>query len=120
MITLPRDFDPNTKYPVVVYGYSGPGSQTVANRYGRGLWGRYMNQEGYITFAIDPRGTGGRGTDFKYLSYKDIGKWVVTDQAEGAKYLKYGVGFKIVQMEITPRINNSNVTIHEKFIIKFL
>ncbi len=88
MITLPRDFDPNKKYPVIVYGYSGPGSQTVINRMGRGLWDRYMNQEGYITFSIDPRGTGGRGTKFKYLSYKDIGKWVVTDQVEGAKYLK--------------------------------
>jgi dipeptidyl-peptidase-4 len=87
MIALPRDFDPNKKYPVIVYGYSGPGSQVVANRQGRGLWDRYMNQEGYITFSIDPRGTGGRGTDFKYLSYKDIGKWVVKDQVEGAKYL---------------------------------
>lgn len=86
-ITLPRNFDSNKKYPVIVYGYSGPGSQTVVNRQGRGLWDRYMNQEGYITFSIDPRGTGGRGTEFKYLSYKDIGKWVVTDQVEGAKYL---------------------------------
>ena len=88
MITLPRDFNPNNKYPVIVYGYSGPGSQVVANRTGRGLWDKYMNQEGYITFSIDPRGTGGRGTDFKYLSYKDIGKWVAIDQVEGAKYLK--------------------------------
>lgn len=87
-ITLPRDFDPNKQYPVIVYGYSGPDSQTVINRMGRGLWDRYMNQEGFITFSIDPRGTGGRGTEFKYLSYKDIGKWVVTDQVEGAKYLK--------------------------------
>jgi dipeptidyl-peptidase-4 len=47
-----------------------------------------MNQEGYITFSIDPRGTGGRGTAFKYLSYKDIGYWVVRDQIEGAKYLR--------------------------------
>jgi dipeptidyl-peptidase-4 len=86
-ITLPRDFDLNKKYPVIVYGYSGPGSQTVINRQGRGLWDRYLNQEGYITFSIDPRGTGGRGTEFKYLSYKDISKWVVTDQVEGAKYL---------------------------------
>jgi dipeptidyl-peptidase-4 len=89
VITLPRDFDPNKKYPVIVFGYSGPGSQTVVNRPSRYfLWDRYMNQEGYITFSIDPRGTGGRGVDFKYLSYKDIGKWVVTDQVEGAKYLK--------------------------------
>lgn len=87
VIALPRDFDPTKKYPVIVYGYSGPGSQTVANRQGRGLWDRYMNQEGYITFSIDPRGTGGRGTVFKYLAYKDIGKWVAHDQVEGAKYL---------------------------------
>lgn len=88
MIALPRDFDPTKKYPVIVYVYSQPGSQTVVNRQGRGLWDRYMNQEGYITFSIDPRGTGGRGTAFKYLAYKDIGKWEVTDQVEGAKYLK--------------------------------
>lgn len=87
MITLPRDFDPNKKYPVIVYGYSGPGSQVVANRATR-LWDRYMNQEGYITFSVDPRGTGGRGTEFKFLAYKDIGKWVVHDQIEGANYLK--------------------------------
>ncbi len=86
MIALPRDFDPSKKYPVIVYGYSGPGSQVVANRQGR-LWNKYLNQEGYITFAIDPRGTGGRGTAFKYLAYKDIGKWVAHDQVEGAKYL---------------------------------
>ena len=46
-----------------------------------------MNQEGYITFSIDPRGTGGKGTKFKYLSYLDIGTYVVKDQVEGAKYL---------------------------------
>ena len=87
-ITLPRDFDSSKKYPVIVYGYSGPGNQTVADRYGRGgSWNRYMNQEGFITFSIDPRGTGGRGTEFKYLSYKDIGKYVEKDQVEGAKYL---------------------------------
>jgi len=89
VMTLPRNFDPNKKYPVIVFGYSGPGSQSVVNRSSRYfLWDRYMNQEGYITFSVDPRGTGGRGIDFKYLSYKDIGKWVVTDQVEGAKYLK--------------------------------
>lgn len=87
MIALPCDFDPTKKYPVIVYVYSQPGSQTVVNRQGRGLWDRYMNQEGYITFSIDPRGTGGRGTAFKYLAYKDIGKWEAHDQVEGAKYL---------------------------------
>ena len=87
-ITLPRDFDPTKKYPVIVYVYSQPGSQTVVNRQGRyWMWDRYMNQEGYITFSIDPRGTGGRGTAFKYLAYKDIGKWEAHDQVEGAKYL---------------------------------
>ena len=89
MMTLPRDFNPDLKYPVIVFGYSGPGSQVVANRpVSYYLWHKYMNQQGYITFSIDPRGTGGRGTDFKYLSYKNIGKWVVIDQVEGAKFLK--------------------------------
>ena len=88
MIALPRDFNPQEKYPAIVYGYSGPGSQTVVDRQGRWwLLNKYLNQKGYITFSIDPRGTGGRGTHFKHLAYKDIGKWVVHDQVEGAKYL---------------------------------
>lgn len=85
----PADFDPNKKYPVLVFGYGGPGSQMVVNRWGgtRGLWHQMMTEKGYIVFCLDNRGTGGRGKAFKNLAYGDISKWAVHDQIEGAKYL---------------------------------
>ncbi len=85
----PHDFDPAKKYPVLVYGYGGPASQIVLNRWGgnRTLWHQYMTEQGYIVFCVDNRGTGGRGKAFKNLAYGDLSKWAVHDQIEGAKYL---------------------------------
>lgn len=95
-ITKPADFDPNHKYPVIVYGYGGPGSQTVENRWGMGksysrlqrqLWHQMLTEKGYIVFTLENRGTGGRGKAFKNIAYKDLSEWSVQDQIEGAKYL---------------------------------
>lgn len=92
----PNDFDPTKKYPVLVFGYGGPGSQMVVNRWGMGsrhrhlqqyLWHVMMTQKGYIVFCVDNRGTGGRGKAFKNLAYGDLSKWAVHDQIQGAKYL---------------------------------
>ncbi len=85
----PPDFEPNKKYPVLMYVYGGPGSQTVQNRWGgrRGLWFQMLAQHGYIVASVDNRGTGARGADFKRVTYKKLGQWEVHDQIEAAKYL---------------------------------
>lgn len=85
----PANFDAAKKYPVLVFGYGGPGSQMVVNRWGgsRTLWHQLLTEKGYIVFCVDNRGTGGRGKAFKNLAYKDLSKWAVHDQIEGAKYL---------------------------------
>lgn len=85
----PTNFDPNQKYPVLVYGYGGPGSQLVVDKWGgkRTLWHQFIAEHGYIVFCLDNRGTGGRGKAFKNLVYGDLGKWAVHDQIQGAKYL---------------------------------
>lgn len=85
----PYNFDPNKKYPVLVYGYGGPGSQMVIDRWAgsRTLFHQYMTEKGYIVFCLDNRGTGGRGKAFKNLAFHDLGKWSVHDQIEGAKFL---------------------------------
>jgi dipeptidyl-peptidase-4 len=89
MITKPKNFNPAQKYPVLIYGYSGPASQLVRNVWGRrGLWNTYLTQKGYIVFTIDQRGTGGRGKAFKNLAYGDIGKYMLKDHIEGVKYLR--------------------------------
>ncbi|MFH1851820.1 MAG: S9 family peptidase [Candidatus Neomarinimicrobiota bacterium] len=89
-ITLPRDFDPARQYPVIVFGYGGPGSQSVQNQWGNRnyLWHQYLGQQGYIGFAIDNRGTGGRGKAFKNLAYGDLSALLVRDQIAGVEYLR--------------------------------
>jgi dipeptidyl-peptidase-4 len=83
----PSGFQENNKYPVLMYQYSGPGSQSVSNSWGSRTWHQLLVQKGYIIVVIDGRGTGGRGAEFKKQTYKQLGKLEVEDQIAGAKYL---------------------------------
>ncbi|RLD09360.1 S9 family peptidase [candidate division KSB1 bacterium] len=87
-IIKPVDFDSTKKYPVLIYGYGGPGSQMVRNSWDYSiLWYTLLTQHGYIIFTIDNRGTGGRGKAFKNLAYGNIGKYALGDHIQAAKYL---------------------------------
>ncbi len=85
----PHDFDPAKKYPVLMYVYGGPGSQTVRNSWGGSnfIWYQLLAQKGYVIASVDNRGTGARGVKFKKITYKNLGKWETNDQAEAARYL---------------------------------
>lgn len=85
----PTNFDPSKKYPVLMYVYGGPGSQTVADSWGgsRAKWNAYLAQKGYIIVSVDGRGTGYRGSAFKKSTYKQLGKYELIDQIEAAKWL---------------------------------
>jgi dipeptidyl-peptidase-4 len=85
----PPNFDPSKKYPVLMYVYGGPGSQTVTDAWGgsRYLWHQVLAQKGYIVASVDNRGTGSRGRDFEKVTYLNLGKWEVHDQMEAARYL---------------------------------
>ncbi len=85
----PTDFDTSKKYPVLMYVYGGPGSQTVKNSWGGGnyLWYQSLAQQGYIIVSVDNRGTGARGEEFKKMTYQQLGKYETIDQIEAAKWL---------------------------------
>ena len=85
----PADFDPNKEYPLLMYQYSGPGSQEVENRWGGSnfFWYEMLAEKGYIIACVDGRGTGYRGRDFKKVTYKELGKYETEDQIEAAKEL---------------------------------
>jgi dipeptidyl-peptidase-4 len=85
----PADFDPAKQYPVLQYVYGGPGSQTVTDAWGgsRYLWHQHLAQRGYIVVSVDNRGTGGRGRDFKKVTYLNLGERETADQIEAARYL---------------------------------
>jgi dipeptidyl-peptidase-4 len=85
----PADFDPEKKYPVFMYTYGGPGSQTVVDRWDafNGVWYQMLTQMGCIVVSVDNRGTGARGEEFKKMTYLQLGKYETIDQIEAAKYL---------------------------------
>lgn len=84
----PNDFDPLKKYPVLMYVYGGPGSQTVENLWSyQNLWHIYMAKKGYIVVSVDNRGTGNRGEEFKKCTYKELGKLETIDQISTAEHL---------------------------------
>jgi dipeptidyl-peptidase-4 len=84
----PPDFDPNKKYPLFMYLYGGPGSQSVLDRWSRSYaWFQMLAQKGYIVVCVDNRGTGGRGEEFKKMTYGQLGKYETIDQVEAAEYL---------------------------------
>lgn len=85
----PANFDPNQIYPLFMYVYGGPGSQNVRNGWGgiRDFWHQHLAAEGYIVACVDNRGTGGRGRDFKHMTYANLGKLETQDQIAAAKYL---------------------------------
>ncbi len=87
-IMKPKNFDPNKKYPLFMYQYSGPGSQSVANSWdgGNGLWFNHLLQQGYIVACVDGRGTGYKGTKFKKVTYLNLGKYEIEDQIAAAKW----------------------------------
>ena len=87
LMLKPPDFDPLKKYPVMFTIYGGPGSQTVLNRWGTiNSWNQLWAQHGIIVVSVDNRGTGGRGEEFRKMTYLELGKYETIDQIEAAKY----------------------------------
>lgn len=86
---LPHDFDSTKTYPVLVYVYGGPGSQTVNNGWAWNdyFWHQLLAQKGFVVVSVDNRGTGARGEIFKKMTYKELGKFETEDMISTAKYL---------------------------------
>ena len=82
----PTDFQVSKKYPVLMYQYSGPGSQEVLDRYSVS-WETYMASQGFIVVCVDGRGTGGRGAEFEKCTYLNLGVKEAEDQVSAAKYV---------------------------------
>ena len=92
-LVKPAQFNASKKYPVIMFQYSGPGSQQVVNSWSAGAMGQggpfdqYLAQQGFIVACVDGRGTGGRGADFEKSTYLKLGDLESKDQVEAASYL---------------------------------
>lgn len=89
----PADFDPSRRYPLVMYQYSGPKTQQVADSWQIGFSGHplgfdgWLTTQGFLVACVDPRGTGGRGAGFSGATYLKLGIVEADDQVEAARYL---------------------------------
>jgi dipeptidyl-peptidase 4 len=86
---LPPAFDSTRKYPVLMYVYGGPTSQTVLDDYGgdRYLWHEMLARKGFVIVSVDNRGTGARGSAFRHIVYEHLGMHESDDQIAAAKWL---------------------------------
>ena len=88
-IIKPSDFDESKKYPLLMFQYSGPGSQSVSNSYfnTNDYWYQLLANQGYIIACVDGRGTGFKGAEFKKVTQNELGKYELEDQIAAAKKL---------------------------------
>ena len=86
----PHDFNPNKKYPTVVYVYGGPHAHNVdaSWHWASRSWETYMAQKGYIVFILDNRGSEYRGRDFEQATFHQLGQVEMQDQMMGVEFLK--------------------------------
>ncbi len=86
----PVNFDPNKKYPTIVYVYGGPGVRNVDARwhYASRSWETYMAQKGYLLFILDNRGSSDRGVAFEQATFRYLGQEEMKDQMKGVEYLR--------------------------------
>ncbi|MGH7623530.1 MAG: S9 family peptidase, partial [Gemmatimonadaceae bacterium] len=89
MRILPPTFDSTRRYPVLMYVYGGPQSQTVTDGYGgeRYLWHQMLARKGTIVVSVDGRGTGARGSAFRHIVYLHLGIHESDDQIAAAQWL---------------------------------
>ena len=84
-VIYPKNFDASKKYPVILFQYSGPGSQQVLNKWSVD-WENFFAMQGYIIICADPRGTAARGREFLECVYRDLGNLSTIDQIRTAHY----------------------------------
>lgn len=86
----PVNFDPNKKYPAIIYVYGGPHAQMIHNTrfYDARGWDLYMAQQGYVMLTVDNRGSDNRGIKFENCTFRHLGTKEMKDQVQGAKFLQ--------------------------------
>jgi dipeptidyl-peptidase-4 len=85
-VVKPANFSESKKYPVVMFQYSGPNSQSALDQYDFG-WEQYLAANGFLCVCVDGRGTGARGEEFRKCTYLRLGEAESQDQVEAARAL---------------------------------
>ncbi len=83
-LLLPKDYDPNKKYPLIVEVHGGPAAAVQASWGGRGgLSATGFSALGYFVLQPNPRGSYGQGEAFTQANRKDFGYGDLQDILKG-------------------------------------
>jgi dipeptidyl-peptidase 4 len=113
----PPNFDSSKKYPVIVFTYGGPHAQVVTNAWGGAtfLWHEMMAQKGYIIFALDNRGSVGRGHVFETPIHRHFGAQELSDQRDGVAWLQQQPWVDPARIGIHGWSYGGHMTLHAMF-----
>lgn len=89
-LVKPVNFNPNKKYPAIIYVYGGPHLQNIDARWNYAVrgWDIYMAQQGYVVLTLDNRGSSNRGLAFENCTFRRLGEEEMKDQLKGVELLK--------------------------------
>jgi dipeptidyl aminopeptidase/acylaminoacyl peptidase len=90
MMIKPPSFDPSRKYPTLLWIHGGPNGQDTHsltfNTYPLQLERQLFAAHGYVTLAINYRGSSGRGAEFTRSIFADWGNKEVADLLAGVEF----------------------------------
>lgn len=83
-----EEFGPGP-YPTVIYVYGGPSAQVVNDHWSMtcSMRAQSLRSRGYLVFALDNRGSKGRGLKFEGAIRHNMGDVEVRDQVDGVRWL---------------------------------
>jgi dipeptidyl-peptidase-4 len=87
----PRNFNPNTKYPLLMYVYGEPAGTTVDDAWGFDgrLWSQTLADAGYLVASVDNMGTPApKGRAWRKAVYGQIGVLSSAQQADAVRVME--------------------------------
>ncbi len=89
MLIRPLDFDPERRYPVLVFTYGGPHAPQVRNRWAgtTQLWHQMLAQRGTVIWVCDNRTASGKGAVSTWPVHRDMGRLELADIEDGLDWL---------------------------------
>lgn len=88
-IMKPKDFDPNKKYPLIIYLYGGPSAAQVLNRWRSSIYyDQVLLDNGFLVAIIDPRSATAISKKLENLIFGNLGQVELQDLVDCARWFK--------------------------------
>jgi len=100
-ITWPLNYNPATKYPLLINIYGGPNAGTVYDGWQLNLQQQWWAKEGMIQVAMDHRASGHFGKEGMNYLHKNLGYWEMKDWSTIVRWLIANAGVDPERVGIT-------------------